>query len=461
MSVFVIVWRVCVLLTFATSAFADTWAIKGMILTPDTVVENGVVEIIYKRVGVGSVDPNVIDVGGIVLPGLIDLHNHVTWNVFPRWVPPRKFGNRYDWQDFSEYDRVLRTPEYKGLIDTKHGCDANLFGEVKALIGGATSIVGSFAGSRQEANDCITGLVRNLDFEPDFPAYPAGATVCSGDASGFPVGAKGVVANEIFPLERVHERYIFYNCELQNGRLRSLIIHLAEGAPSDSSSHREFKMLKEQKLLTDGLLIVHGTALSQADFVDMHSANVGLIWSPRSNEELYGGTTNISAALQAGVPIAIAPDWSPTGSAGMVQELNYAISKYNYFTAQQLVIMASKMPAVLSRLNDRIGTLNVGSYADLLVIRARSGSAYDSVVNATAADVRLVIVGGEPMYGDIDLMRKTAPNRDLDELTVCGEIKAVNLSGKGSTGSMWHDVNDRLARALHRYGTTVGALECD
>ena len=123
--------------------------------------------------------------------------------------------------------------------------------------------------------------------------------------------------------------------------------------------------------------------------------------------------------------------------------------------------MASKMPAVLSRLNDRIGTLNVGSYADLLVIRARSGSAYDSVVNATAADVRLVIVGGEPMYGDIDLMRKTAPNRDLDELTVCGEIKAVNLSGKGSTGSMWHDVNDRLARALHRYGTTVGALECD
>ena len=37
----------------------------------------------------------------------------------------------------------------------------------------------------------------------------------------------------------------------------------------------------------------------------MAKAGVGLVWSPRSNDELYGSTTNIAAAQQAMVPIAI------------------------------------------------------------------------------------------------------------------------------------------------------------
>jgi 5-methylthioadenosine/S-adenosylhomocysteine deaminase len=51
----------------------------------------------------------------------------------------------------------------------------------------------------------------------------------------------------------------------------------------------------------------------------MHDAGVGLVWSPRSNNELYGGTLNIAAAQAVGLSFAIAPDWSPTGSAGMLQ----------------------------------------------------------------------------------------------------------------------------------------------
>jgi hypothetical protein len=62
--------------------------------------------------------------------------------------------------------------------------------------------------------------------------------------------------------------------------------------------------------LRDGLVLVLGTALRDPDFVGMKASNVGLIRSPRSNDELYGSTTNIASARSAGVDIAIAPDWS-------------------------------------------------------------------------------------------------------------------------------------------------------
>src|SRR5207253_1274694 len=41
-------------------------------------------------------------------------------------------------------------------------------------------------------------------------------------------------------------------------------------------------------------------------------SKVGLIWSPRSNIELYGDTTDVRTAKRMCVKIALAPDWSPT-----------------------------------------------------------------------------------------------------------------------------------------------------
>jgi cytosine/adenosine deaminase-related metal-dependent hydrolase len=49
-----------------------------------------------------------------------------------------------------------------------------------------------------------------------------------------------------------------------------------------------------------------------------------LFWSPRSNLELYGATANIGAALDAGVEIALAPDWAVTGSSNILNELKVA-----------------------------------------------------------------------------------------------------------------------------------------
>lgn len=226
----------------------------------------------------------------------------------------------------------------------------------------------------------------------------------------------------------------------------------------DASARREFRMLKAQNLLFDGLIIIHGAALELPDFQDMHANNIGLIWSPRSNNELYGTTANVAAAMQAGVTIAIAPDWSPTGSGGMLQELNYAASRYSFLKAEQLVAMATSIPAKLARIDDKIGRLARGLYADILVIRPRGRTPYESVATATPADVQLIMIGGQPIYGDYELLEKLVPATSLAKLIVCGAAKGVNFSGITAS---WEDIQTKLDSTLRRHGTTLSSIECN
>ncbi|HSY49097.1 MAG TPA: hypothetical protein VLC46_09825 [Thermoanaerobaculia bacterium] len=72
------------LLAAARSAADDAYALLGTVLTPDrvlthgvVVVRNGVIESVLDTPPTGM---RAIDTAGIILPGMIDLHNHVTWN---------------------------------------------------------------------------------------------------------------------------------------------------------------------------------------------------------------------------------------------------------------------------------------------------------------------------------------------------------------------------------------------
>src|SRR6202166_3227483 len=133
-------------------------------------------------------------------------------------------------------------------------------------------------------------------------------------------------------------------------------------------------MLKAAGLLVPGVSLIHGVALQPANYVEMAAHNVNLIWSPRSNLELYGSTADVAAAKAAHVKIALAPDWSPTGSDGVLAELNYATAWNTTqnplpFTDRELVAMATSTPAELIGATDRLGSLSVGRDADLLVVR--------------------------------------------------------------------------------------------
>jgi cytosine/adenosine deaminase-related metal-dependent hydrolase len=467
----------------ANAHAADDWTISGTVLAPGGIIADGAVSISGQMITAVGPSASIsgaatVKVPGVILPGFIDLHNHLTWNVLPRWVPARKFNNRYEWQDTAEYDRVLVAPH--NVVMASAACEAEIYAEIKALAGGATSVIGGLLRDPQHPDNdnakCVVGLARNLDTDSGLPFKAPPDTECPTDA-GTDRTLLNVVENAIFPMELMHGRMDFLLCELGTGTLRSMVVHLSEGAATDSAAHREYNMLSKEVLLQkdgktaierEGLLLIHGTALRDPDFAGMKRSKLGLIWSPRSNDELYGSTANIAAARQAGVEIAIAPDWSPSGSAGMLQEIGYAARRYGAVNSAELVAMATSTPAKMARISDYVGALAPHRFADFVVVNVKvdptKPNPLDPVAKATAADVALVVVGGQPLYGDKALLAQVLPaGTKTDEFTVCGAQKAVYLgqSEAGARGWSFDDIRKRLNAALAKGSSSLPEIECD
>ena len=83
----------------ARAAPAEAIALKGCVLTPTEAIEDGHV-VVGEGAKIQAVQRSkpwgarVHDTGGVILPGLIDLHGHPEFNVFAAWEPPLQFVNR-------------------------------------------------------------------------------------------------------------------------------------------------------------------------------------------------------------------------------------------------------------------------------------------------------------------------------------------------------------------------------
>jgi len=433
--------------------------LKGTIVTPSQVLSDGAISILGSQIeDVGATlaggQGSIVETDSFIYPGLIDLHDHITWNVLPRWRPNQLFMNRYEWQQTTAYSIALDQPHYAISADRELACDADRFGEIKAIVGGATSVVGGLAPtSGTNNNACILGLTRNLDIYAGFPDS---------------VLNKEKVWYVIFPFEMSLAATVAVRSGLDSGAVRALLVHAGEGKPTDAAAAREFAMLAKNGdgFLRPGVSVIHGVAFNAADFKQMAKASVGLIWSPRSNIELYGATTDVFSAKGSGVKIALAPDWSPTGSEGMIEELKYA-STWNaaqyppVFENAELVKMATVVPAQLAGADKQIGTLDKGMYADLLLIRRNASDAYQALLHASPADVRLVMIGGVPTYGDADLMDRLLPQHELERLTVCGVPKKIYIKpqqGIPETAKTFKQITGELQTKLSEWGTSLAEL---
>jgi 5-methylthioadenosine/S-adenosylhomocysteine deaminase len=55
-------------------------------------------------------DVGLLATDGIVLPGLLDMHNHPDFNVFAAWKPPEVYPNRYRWRGSPLYEELIKAP---------------------------------------------------------------------------------------------------------------------------------------------------------------------------------------------------------------------------------------------------------------------------------------------------------------------------------------------------------------
>jgi cytosine/adenosine deaminase-related metal-dependent hydrolase len=445
-------WTCCLLsLLFAAAALAQQKpvALIGTLVTPDQIISDGTVLMEGGRISaVGAhvtLPPEtfLVYTDGIIAPGLIDLHNHLTWNIFPRWKPNKEYGNRYDWQQTPIYGLLMDAP-HQALVDEGLECAAERYAEVKAITEGETSVGGG------DNAPCSHGLARNLDGDSELGS-----------------SAPRVIYN-VFPLQMTEQQIAAAKQTLSAGG--ALLIHLAEGAPNNASAAREFPMLEGRGLLLPGVSLIHAVGLSPDNFSAMHDAGVGFIWSPRSNIELYGDTARVAAAKKYQVVTALAPDWSPTGSDGLLEELKYAAAwnlsqNHPLFDDHELVNMATENPAKLVHLDKTLGRIAPGYAADLLVLRPHGKQigkdAWWSMVHSSPKDVALVMIGGSAVYGDPELMQKLSGASPLESLTICGTDKRISFAGESGAQVPFQQTEAALDKALHEWGRSLAPLaEC-
>ena len=449
----------CACLSHAADPSASRFLIRGNIVTPDGVIANGWLDIQDGRIAhifttpPESAGPLILETNDFILPGFIDLHDHPSFNIFPRWSPPHTFPNRYAWREWDVYKHELEDRDTALKRSGVSFCDIDEYVEVKALIGGATSMTGFTGhGAAKPLPNCIKGLVRNLDVFTGFYGADQGHERIANSI--------GITPLDMTPGEAADVRR-----RVANGSIDLFAIHIAEGLPTDNESAHELDQLDATGLLTAHTTLIHAVGLSPAQLARVHNAGASIVWSPHSNFELYGATANVEAAFCAGVTIALAPDWSPTGSDNMLDEIKYAhiVSRDKLdglFSNRQLVEMASNIPARIAHIDDKTGTLAVGMAADFFLLRPSNPATrnpYDALVAGNVTSIDLVVIGGVPLYGDPALLGKL--NVVSEPIKVCGSLRALN-AGALPAGS-FAQVEARLSARMKTVGTTLAPLaEC-
>ncbi len=380
---------------------------RGTVLLPDETLRRG--EVVVDDNGLiacaacdctdasGYASASVITCAdGVISPGLINAHDHITFaNNPPLGHGTERYDHRHEWR--------------KGLngrteIKYKSGASANVvrFAELRYIMAGVTSAAaaGGQAGLVRNLDDAKPALFEGLPVKPvNSDTFPLGDSSGKMLASGCDYSGAGTSSSEVDSLD-------------------GYLPHIAEGI--NAEAHNEFvctsatdEPTKRKDLIKKQTAVIHGIAM-KADDVSLYRTDMAmLVWSPRSNVDLYGNTAPVTLFDAMGVQIALGTDWMPSGSMNLLRELKCAdsLNQLHYakhFSDTALWRMVTINGAFALGAHHVIGALKPGYVADIAIYDGKSRRDHRAVIDASVEDVVLVMRSGKALYGDAELMDQAA-----------------------------------------------------
>jgi hypothetical protein len=292
-----------------------------------------------------------IDLSGfLVMPGLVNAHDHLQFALYPRLADP-PYRNYIDWGA----DIHNKFPD----VIAKHGAvpkDVRLWwGGIRNLLCGATTV------SHHD------------------PLWPE-------------------LQRENFPV-RVVQQYGWGHSLALGGDLRrahsvtpegsAFIVHACEGV--DEQAREELFGLDRMGLLDASTVLVHGLAINAEGVALMRERRVSLIVCPSSNSFLFEERPDM-ALLGTIENVALGNDSPLTAEGDLLDEIRFAISCCGV-PSEKAYRMVTEAPAAVLRLGDASGSIKKSGVAQLIAVRHTGHDAADRLQTLSMTDIEFVMIG--------------------------------------------------------------------
>lgn len=325
----------------------------------------------------------VVDLrGDRVLPGLVNAHDHLHRNHYPRLKYQPQYRNASEWS--ADIDARRATDAVLVSCASVPRADCLHLGGLKNLLSGVTTVFHHDAPY------------------PDLhaPEFPVHVPATYGWAHSLMLDGE----------TRVRQSHAATPADAP------WFIHAGEG--KDSAASEELPRLDALGVLQANTVLVHGVAFDAAARARLIERRVGLAWCPGSNHFLFGQTAAVKELASEGL-LALGSDSRLSGERDLLDELRFARSLVEV-ADDDLESLVTTHAARLLRLPDR-GTLRPGAVADFIVLPrdARLGE-------VRRADLRCVCARGEMRYGDHDLADLLLAPTSRISVTVDGRAKCVD-----------------------------------
>jgi cytosine/adenosine deaminase-related metal-dependent hydrolase len=327
--------------------------------------------------------PIHIDLSGyLVMPGLINAHDHLQFALHPR----------------------LGNPPYRNYIHWGEDIHATL-----------SQLIATYKAVPKDVR-LWWGLIRNL--------LCGVTTVCHHD--------------EIWPLLRLNDlpitvvqRFGWAHSPALGGDLRqahamtshdsAFIVHACEGV--DDLARNELRELHHLGVLDARTVIVHGLAMNETDVRLVNEHRASLILCPSSNEFLFERVPHFGT-LGAVEKVALGNDSPITATGDLLDEVRFAIEHCDIAPAR-VYRMVTESAATVLRLKGGEGTLCTSGATDLIAIRDTGEIPAERLRTLSMHDIELVIAHGSVQLASAS-MRQRLPSeltQNMEPLWIDGDIR--------------------------------------
>ena len=350
------------------------------------IVENGAVVITGGRivaVGPASIAaqytaPTTIDArGAIVMPGMINTHTHASMTVF------RGLGD-----DVPDRLRKLIFPLEKALVDRELVYWGGLHGMIEMVEGGVTTFADMYYFEDEVARAAKAIGMRGVLGETivDFPApdapEPYGGIAYArkfiAQYRGDPLITPAFAPHAPYSLDAAHLRQVAREADALDV---PVLMHVSE-MPDEIATFRKehnqtpVEYLDGLGLLNRRLVAAHCIFVTDSDIALLKARDVGVAHAMVANIKSAKGVAPALKMFKQGVRVGLATDGPMSGNTlDVIGQLGYVAKVHkletrdrNVMPAIDVVEMATRGGARALHMEDRIGSLEVGKLADVILV---------------------------------------------------------------------------------------------